>query len=305
MGSPIKVKYKFGQIEFEAEGDSYDVEKQRDYFMNAIIPVATSILNNVIKPEIPITPTETRLQPILINEAPEKSSINTNRTNLITYLKPVGDLSDVDFVLFAAYYNEQKSTESYVFTSEDVKFFFQEARRSIPSNPSDIIQRLAKRGHIVNGNNQDNKNQKSYLISQDGINYINTYTPKIKNQKKNAKSTVNAAQESLYSCLTIDDLNISKYPDIRTIKNSKEKIILVMYIITNENKGIWFKNSDLEYILLNLFDTHVTKDQVSNVFRKKSWFETKKDETRSRQLTHRMLSPSKEFAKQLIEQYSQ
>ena len=60
MGSPIKVKYKFGQIEFEAEGDSYDVEKQRDYFMNAIIPVATSILNNVIKPEIPITPTETR-----------------------------------------------------------------------------------------------------------------------------------------------------------------------------------------------------------------------------------------------------
>jgi len=78
-----------------------------------------------------------------------------------------------------------------------------------------------------------------------------------------------------------------------------------MYIITNENKGIWFKNSDLEYILLNLFDTHVTKDQVSNVFRKKSWFETKKDETCSRQLTHRMLSPSKEFAKQLIEQYSQ
>ena len=47
MGNPIKVKYKFGQIEFEAEGDSNDVEKQRDYFMNAIIPVATTIVNRI------------------------------------------------------------------------------------------------------------------------------------------------------------------------------------------------------------------------------------------------------------------
>ena len=305
MGNPIKVKYKFGQIEFEAEGDSYDVEKQRDYFMNAIVPIATAIVNNVIKQEDAIMPSKTHLQPTLIDKQPEKSSANTNRTNLITYLKQFGKLNNNDFVLFAAYYNEGSSNSLYTFALEDVRSFFQEARRSVPRNPSDILQKLAKKGLIVNDNNQDNKNQKSYLISQDGINYINTYTAKTKNQKKNAKSTVNAAQESLYSCLTIDDLNISKYPDIRTIKNSKEKIILVMYIITNENKGIWFKNSDLEYILLNLFDTHVTKDQVSNVFRKKSWFETKKDEACSRQLTHRMLSPSKEFAKQLIEQYSQ
>lgn len=47
MGNPIKVKYKFGQIEFEAEGDSCDVEKQRDYFMNAIISVETTIVNRI------------------------------------------------------------------------------------------------------------------------------------------------------------------------------------------------------------------------------------------------------------------
>ena len=42
-----RIKFKIGEIEFEAEGDSNDVEKQRDYFMNAIIPVATTIVNRI------------------------------------------------------------------------------------------------------------------------------------------------------------------------------------------------------------------------------------------------------------------
>jgi hypothetical protein len=179
MGNPIKVKYKFGQIEFEAEGDSYDVEKQRDYFMNAIVPVATAIVNNVIKPEDAITPSKTHLQPTLIDKQPEKSSANTNRTNLITYLKQFGKLNNNDFVLFAAYYNEGSSNSLYTFTSEDVKSFFQEARRSVPKNPSDILQKLAKKGLIVDADNPDNKNPKPYLISQEGLNFIKSYQPKL------------------------------------------------------------------------------------------------------------------------------
>ena len=104
--------------------------------------------------------------------------------------------------------------------------------------------------------------------------------------------------------MTADDLNLSKYPKIKDLKSSKEQIILAMYIITIENKGLWFKNSDIEYIMPNLFDVHITRDQVTNVFRIKTWYENQKSEDDPKCYTHRLLSQAKDFAEKLIKENS-
>lgn len=300
MGNPIKVKYKFGQIEFEAEGDSNDVEKQRDYFMNAIIPVATTIVNRIpsIEKESLDNNSTTKCIDLVETETTIKPAI---RDNLITFIMDYKDLSDRDFTLFAAFYHEQKTNADYSFTSEDVKNYFKEARRSVPKNCSDILQRLVKSGLIMDADNPENKTPKSYQITQSGINYINEYKPK-KRVEKNKKTSANTRKkiESVYASLNSDDLNLSKYPAVKTLKKSKEQIILAMYIITKEQKGEWFKNSDIEYIMPNLFDTHITKDQVTNVFRQKSWFDEKNAEDEPKTLKHKLLSKAKEFAEGII-----
>ena len=304
MGNPIKVKYKFGQIEFEAEGDSIDVEKQRDYFMNAIIPVATTIVN-----KIPALERKNESLPHEIEYVENNNNTlrinNSVRANLITFLKDFKELSERDFTLFAAFYHEQEAGDSYVFTSDDVKTFFREARRPAAKNTSDIIQKLAKAGYIMEADNPDNKTPKPYQITQNGITYINEYKPKEKSDKK-IKGTTNTKRkiESIYSELNADDLNLSKYPIMKNLKSSKEQIILAMYIITNEGKGSWFKNSDIEYIMPNLFDIYITKDQISNVFRTKNWYETKKAEDDPKSYTHRLLSLAKDFAEKLIKENS-
>lgn len=36
MNTPLKVEFRIGEIEFKAEGDPADVEKQRESFVNTI-----------------------------------------------------------------------------------------------------------------------------------------------------------------------------------------------------------------------------------------------------------------------------
>lgn len=302
MGNPIKVKYKFGQIEFEAEGDSIDVEKQRDYFMNAIIPVATTIVN-----KIPVIDRKNESLPHEIEYVENNNNIleknNSVRTNLITFLKDYKDLTDRDFTLFAAYYHEQESGDSYIFTSEDVKEFFKEARRPASKNNSDLLQRLAKAGLIMEADNPDNKTPKPYLITQDGITYINDYKPKEKSDKK-IRSTTNTQKKivSVFSKLNADDLNLSKYPSIKNLKSAKEQIIMIMFIITEEKKGLWFLATDIEYILVNILNIHITLKQVQNLFDKnRDLFTKQKSEINKKAYEYRLLMGAIDFAKELIE----
>lgn len=299
MGNPIKVKYKFGQIEFEAEGDSYDVEKQRDYFMNAIVPVAKSIVS-----VIPISNQETIESPKLLESSiEEKTNLNLERTNLINYLKPYGNLSDRDFVLFSAFYHENKDgITPYIFTSETVKSYFNEARKPAAKNNSDILQRLAKSGLIMDADNPENKVPKPYSITQEGIKYINSYNPKDYKETANKRSvTKQRKTESEYQTLTTDLLNLDKYPDISKIEKSKDQMLFAMYIITKEGKGDWFSTNDLDYIMTNLFDIKMTKDQITNVFRTKSMFDSKKDDSNLKGFKHRLLKKANEYVEKLIQ----
>lgn len=306
MGNPIKVKYKFGQIEFEAEGDSYDVEKQRDYFMNAIVPVAKSIVS-----VIPTSNQETIESPklqaqLLENSIEEKTNVNFERTNLINYLKPFGNLSDKDFVLFSAYYHENKdNTYPYIFTSETVKSYFSEARRPPAKNNSDLLQRLAKKGLIMEAENPENKIPKPYCITQEGVEYVTKYMPKDDKESTNKRNTTKQKKtESEYQKLTKDSLNLDKYPDISKIERSKDQLLFVMYVIAKEGKGEWFSNNDLDYIITSLFDIKMTKNQISNVFRTKSMFETKKDDLNPKGLKHRLLRKANDHIEKIINDIS-
>lgn len=313
MSDVLKLKYKVGQIEFEAEGPSHAVELQRVNFMNSVLPAAVEAMvrtQTIVEDKHYIEgKTNTSLLESEIDDintpSIESEEHEFSRTSLSSFIKKYGDVNEQDFTLFAAYFYEIKNGVK-VFSIEDVKKFYPEARRPLPKNPSMSLYSLAQKGYIMDADApmEDDKNGKWYMISEDGISYIKNYVPKEnkgekkKTHTKQRKITTNT---SAYALITADDLNIKKYPAVKDLSGAKEQIIMAMYIVTNEGKGEWFTVDDVIHLLVNIFEVPSNLDMVNGVFkRNKSMFVSEKDPNNKKALRRKLLSGAKDFAKGII-----
>ena len=300
-----RLKFKIGEIEFEAEGDADVIERERNAFMQFVLPAAVDAVVktgisrgnesyiDVTENNVPFLEEQGESSSIGHNEGKEENSYE--RMNLASFLQDKGVLSEQEFVLFAAYFDEKKSGKSY-FTKEDVDQYYNEARRTKPSNVSMCLNRLAQKGFIMDADTVEQKSPKPY-----GISFIEDYTPKDKGDNKATIKRSRKKEEkkkSQYAELDLDKLNLDKYPSISGIKNFKDQMILLMYIITSEGKGEWFSTADILCVMVDLFGEPATKDQVNGVFnREKTWF---KSEKKDGEMKRKLLSPAKQHAEGLI-----
>lgn len=311
MSDVLKLKYKVGEIEFEAEGPAEAVEQQRVNFMNAVLPAAVEAMvrtQTVVERQPYI---ESTTQPALLEAGTPDVPMATlpqtendfSRTSLASFLKKYGVLSEQDFTLFAAFFDEQKNGKKS-FSIDDVKKYYAEARRPIPTNPSMSLNRLAEKGYIMDAPRPaDVKTGNYYMLTNDGITYIESYVPKEdsgEKKKPRAKKATNK-KDSVYSTITADDLNLAAYPEVKSLSPGKEQVIMAMYIVTNENKGEWFTVDDVIYLLTNIFEIPANVDNVNGVFkRNKSWFTSKQDDNNKKAYQRKLLTGAKDFAKRLI-----
>lgn len=318
MCDVLKLKYKVGEIEFEAEGPAEVVEQQRVNFMNAVLPAAVEAMvrtQTVVEQPAYIEPTT---QPTLLEAgmldnsqaAPQKTETNFSRTSLASFLKQFGLLSEQDFTLFSAFFDEQKNGRKS-FSIDDVKKYYAEARRPIPTNPSMSLNRLAEKGHIMDAPKPENaKTGKYYMLTNDGIAYIESYTPKEnsgdkKKSRVKAKKSVSTISEA-YVSITADDLNTRNYPAVKSLSGAKEQIIMAMYIVTNEGKGEWFTVEDIIHLLINVFEVPADKNKVNGVFkRNKGMFTSEQDPANKKALRRKLLSGAKDFAISIIQDSKQ
>ncbi|HPR40235.1 MAG TPA: hypothetical protein PKV62_04370 [Oscillospiraceae bacterium] len=152
----------------------------------------------------------------------------------------------------------------------------------------------------------ESKGTKQYKVSDYGIDYINSFSPKMEgDEKKKVKSKSRKAMPkriSKYSSLTGDDLNLTLYPPVKTYSGTKEQVIMTMYIVTNEGKGEWFTVADIEYLLTNIFELPSDVDMINGVFkRNKSFVKSEQDPENKKAYRHKLLSGAKDYAKLLIE----
>ena len=302
--------FKIGEIEFKAEGDADVIERERNAFMQFVLPAAVDavvktgiskgkeVCLDVNETAVPLIEEREILSPIAHNEGKEEKKYD--RMNLASFLQDKGVLSEQDFVLFAAYFDEKKNRKAF-FTKEDVDLYYSEARRTKPSNVSMCLNQLAKKGYIMDSNVAEQKVPKPYMLSANGIKFVEEYVPKDKGDNKGTgkrcrKKEVN--KKSKYTDLDLDQLNLEKYPSVSDIKNFKDQMILLMYIITEEGKGEWFSTADILCVMTDLFGEPATRDQVNGVFkREKIWF---KSEKKDGEIKRKLLTPAKEHAKGLM-----
>lgn len=306
-----RVKFKVGEIEFEAEGSAEVVERERNVFLNALLPAAVDAIVRTRGGEKNTQYIEAVEQssPLLVEniDTPNNGDIELNcmdlsRTSLASFLKNYGKLSEQDFTLIAAYYDEKKNKITS-FSTETVKKYYAEARRTEPSNISMAVNQLAQKGLIMDAPNIEQKIPKQYILTVDGIKYVEEYVPKEEsNEKKPTKSRKPRVKpQSIYSELNVDELNLSNYPDVKSLKEFKEKMVLVLYIITNEKNGEWFTNNDVLCIMTDIFGEPATKDQVNGVFkREKLWFKSENVEGNRKEVKRKLLNKGIEFAKAII-----
>lgn len=317
MSDILKLKYKVGEIEFEAEGPAGVVEQQRINFMKTVLPAAVEAMVQTqtvaehqtyieTKPQAPKL--ETGIQ---INSASSnpQSEIDFSRTSLASFLKKYGVLNDQDFTLFAAYFDEKKNG-CKAFSSENVKQYYQDGRRPAYSNNSALLAQLAKKGYIMDtAVPEGSKSGKYYMLTDAGFNYIETYVPKEdsghkqKTHSKPRKATANISEA--YLTITADDLDIKSYPAIKDLSGVKEQVIMAMYIVTNAGKGEWFTVADIIHLLVNIFEVPADSDKVNGVFkRNKSMFAFEQDPNNKKALRRKLLSGAKDFALEIIQKNS-
>jgi hypothetical protein len=314
MSEVLKLKYKVGQIEFEAEGPADVVEQQRLNFMDAVLPAAVNAMvqTHTVSENREYIETVTN-QPLLEGGSSgvavvskNEENVDYSRTSLSSFLKKHGTLNDQDFTLFAAYFDEKKNGIT-AFSSESVKQYYLEGRRSAYSNNSELLRQLAKKGFIMDAVAPEGaKSGKYYMLTDDGIAYVESYVPKDNSEEKkktrprSKKSGLNVSE--IYATITADDLNAKSYPAIKNLSGSKEQVIMAMYIVTNEGKGEWFTVDDLIHLLVNIFEVSINDKKINGVFdRNRSMFFSEKDPNNKKASRRKLLSGAKDFAKELIE----
>ena len=306
-----RIKFKIGEIEFEAEGTADVIERERDAFMKMILPAAIDAVvktKNVNSDNTYIELNEVSECALIsetsagnaILDGTTYSGIDYSRLNLAAYLKDKGALTEQEFTLFAAYFDEKKNGKQF-FTKDDVERYYSEARRSKPSNISMSLNQLAQKGLIMDADAVEQKTPKPYIISAEGLKYINEYKPKADADKTHTKTRkVTTKSKSEYANIDVDKLHLNNYPEIKSFKEFKNKMMMVLYIVTVEKAGEWFTTADVMCLLTDIFGESATKDQVNGVFkREKLWFKTENMEGNKRDNRRKLLNAGMDYAKAL------
>ena len=128
-------------------------------------------------------------------------------------------LSEQDFILFSAYFNEVKNHVSY-FNKDEAEKYYAEARRPKPKNISMCLTKLAQKGFIIDAIDIEQKLPKPYRISSEGLEYIRTYVPKEVKEKRssNKMGKQRTKERSMYADINCDGLNLGSYPSLKIIK---------------------------------------------------------------------------------------
>lgn len=311
MSNTLKLKYKVGEIEFEAEGPADAVEQQRVNFMNAVLPAAVDAMartRTVMGPQMYMEASPEAPFLEAGDSAPssmDTSAIDLSRTSLVSFVNKHGTLGDQDFTLFAAYFDEKKNG-TRAFSIENVRQYYAEGRKPPYSNNSELLRQLVKKGYIMDTQAPaDAKAGKYFTLTEDGIKYVETYVPKEETAEKkrtHAKGKKAATKASTtYSSITADDLNLKSYPAIKSLSSTKEQVIMAMYIVSTETKNDWFTVDDIIYLLVNIFEVPANIDMVNGVFkRNKSMFTSQQDPNNKKAYQRKLLSGAKDFASELI-----
>lgn len=310
--SEIRVKFEIGEIKFEAEGSADLVERERSIFNNTLLPAAIDAIvrTRSVAQSAQYIETQDSQQPAILTTTntaalPEQVVVNPttdfSRMSLASFVKSKGADAHYDFIICAVYFNEKRNGISS-FSSATLKALYSEAKKPLPNNLSMSLSELVKKGLIMEDVSAKGSTPKMYVLTLEGEESIKNMHPTEAKEKKASSKPRKQRQkvDSPYATINCDDLNLERYPEVKLLKDFKEKMILILYIVTNEEKGEWFTTADVLCLMTDIFGESATKKQVEGVFtREKRWFKCENIEGSNKFVHRKLLNEAKSFAQSL------
>lgn len=265
-----KLKVRYGEIEFEAEGTPEFVEAERTVFQNnlreAMALMTTTqnfVKSRLIQAEAVVPETSHALIETVANDTQKYSSLSQ-------YLRNKNFSLDTERVLGVACYlfcNENKES----FSANCIKTALKDARQNIPTNINACINHNINIGRIVEDKENKIDGKKSYYITEDGIDYCNKFIAKENSVSKTNKSKAKKSKTTNITpvCeVDVDSLNCDKYCDITKLEKLNDQIRVLMLMLTNETEFEEFTIKEIEYILTTRFKIATTSRRVKYYFEK-------------------------------------
>lgn len=293
MENQLRIKFKIGMIEFEAEGSTEAVEKQREAFESMLLSKAEAISNtgSLYMPAQTLGISSAATVPVLDAGMHSYENLSVNE-----FLKSKNFSSQIDIAIGLIYFNEKYKDAADV-SSDELKSYFKSAKIQVPKNPSDIINKLVGKSFIMEA---DEKGR--YKLTRNGESFVESYVPKPTKEKKSGTKKTHKKIESAFANITADSLNLQSYPEVKNFKDFKDQMMLALYIVSIEDGRDAFSAFDVQYILTDVLGLPATVNQVQGVFsRNPRWFQNVEDEANKKAIKHRLLNGAKDFAKQLIQ----
>ncbi|MBQ8619574.1 MAG: hypothetical protein IJ418_19000 [Clostridia bacterium] len=264
-----KVRIKFGPIEFEAEGDSELIERERSQFFS-LLPQAIAAVSPVVPPSQQLLEADV-VDPVS-TEHPEPVPVLVASPDTPQYESLAGFMREkrfstgVEIVMGVAYYIDQIEGTS-PFTSKEIETALDDARQTKPSNISQMIVQNIKKGYLRELKEKKD-GYKAFCVLEKGKNWCEEYTPRAADNKKSnsrAKTPKQNVESPLVS-FSLDELNLDKYCDISQLAKFNEQMLVLMLIYTRE-KGIeYFSFNDIVSVLKTKFKLPATDRKVRYAF---------------------------------------
>ena len=291
-----KLHIKLGEHELDVAGSPSFVKQERLLFYNMIAVAhaqkeSSLVSNSSMQEELPT------------QEVSSPSNV-VGQESMFDYIhhKALTTLSEI--TLFCVYY-EEIFLSKRDFGIQDIKRYFKELRKPVPKNCSQIISTLERKGFVT-------KSKKigstfSYHLTASGLTVCKNYeTDPLKTKKLLSHNQSNRKYKSgpvtaAYTQISADDFNLSHYPAVQDFSAFKDRMVLALYIVTNEGKGEYFYVRDIVYLMREIFGETATHDQVTGVCKTYStWFKVESSLENNRSKRRKLLAAGKNYAEDLM-----
>lgn len=264
------LRLKIGEVELDVTGSPELIERERNFFLETVLPLAVEHSDMLIPPEVPAAEGDEHGpgDPKEIYEIPEAKYIDGKLVyaqrdllnpdvDLKEYCAGFGKLTLKSTILACAYFDRHRG-RGKTFTSMDIQDYYKRMDRPVPFNVYYGLKHLEKEEQIVMVSEPGTRPM-LFELTRKGMDAVEAYVPpppQPKRRRRRAKRKIAPTTESLRD-IRRDKVKFKSFPAAKKLANNEERIVLAFKALEDAGFGTEFTINDIGFVIDEIFDHYI------------------------------------------------